>query len=80
MKFTLALLCVISGTEALKAEKCCTSSVTTCCPKNGGKPSAADLDGALETIEENLTDVFEGATPELDEGEVLNEQALEKTK
>ena len=80
MKFTFALLCIIGVTEALKAEKCCTGSVTTCCPKNQEKTSDADFDEALETIEEDLTDVLEGATPELEEGEVLNEQALEKTK
>ena len=27
-----------------------------------------------------MTDIYEGATPELDDGEVLNEQALNKTK
>ena len=38
------------------------------------------MNDALKTIEEDLTDVFEGATPELEDGEVLNQQALEKTK
>ena len=83
MKFTVALLCVLGVTEALKAEKCCAGNVTTCCPKNQDKSSssdAADVNEALTKIERDLTDVFDDATPQLDEGEVLNEQALEKTK
>ena len=75
---SFALLCIISVVDALKTELCCSSTDNSCCPSHTEAPIIEK--DVIEEVEEDLIDIFDEVTPNLEDGEEIDQEALEMTR